>query len=235
MDDLYEKFEKFLEKETKMVSYQDWVSNLRQTRGQKVMSRNCKDCLTELTIVDSVFLCTNCGVIQSYTNSCNYIKKTQSYKRMTHFKDWLTKTQAKHNPMIPDHIISQCRQIQDKSYRSIKNVLKINNLTKIYEDIWYIMAVVDQKADILCLDPHDEMKLYNLFMRVQRAWETIKPLKRKSIISYPFIITELLDIIKRPELKRYFHLPRYTKILEYKTQWKRIINSRLFYHATLMD
>jgi len=224
----FDKYEKLISQQPKEEAISDWVTTTQKLRGSKVIDKNCKDCKIEFLISNQgSIVCPECGMEVHTFTDCGYMKKTQAYKRLTHFKDWITKTQAKHNPTIPDNIVNLCRQT-DHSYKAVKRVLKQHKQTKLYEDIWYIISVINPKAELFKLNCEEEMLLYFLFSKVQRAWETIKPLKRKSIISYPFIITELLDIINRPHLKVFFPLPRYNKQLEYKTQWKRIVNSPLF-------
>jgi len=213
----------------KTVPLSTWVEATRKLRGQRQQSSKCKDCDKDFIMsATGATVCPECGIVIYYTMETAYTKKSQAYKRMTHFRDWLIKTQAKHSPDISQPVITVCRQSDDITFEGIKQVLKQNNFTKHYEDIFYIMSVINPSQPIFTLSPSEESSLCNLFIRVQQVWETIRPLKRKSIISYPFIITELLDIIKRPDLKKFFHLPRYNKILEYKTLWKRIICSPVF-------
>lgn len=230
MDDIYSRFEKYIETTNeKTVPLNTWIDNTKKLRGQRVQSSRCRDCNNDnIMTSNGALVCPNCGVVSHYSIETDYVKKTQAYKRMTHFRDWLTKTQAKHNPTISPLVIDLCKNADDKTYLGLKELLRVNNYSQHYEDVWFIISIVDPSAKLFYLTPSEELSLCNLFLKVQHIWEQIKPLKRKSIISYPFIISELLDIINRPELKEFFILPRYNKILEYKTQWKRIRNSPLF-------
>lgn len=229
-NDIYSIYESYIDNTSeKIVSLTEWVDATRRMRGNKPSTMKCVDCVVDYIQSNSgATVCPECGMVIHYTMEIAYAKKSQAYKRMTHFRDWLIKTQAKHNPIIHQDVIDICSQSDDTTFGGIKQVLKQNNFTKHYEDIFYIMSIIKPDQPIFAISPSEEASLCNLFVRVQQAWETIKPLKRKSIISYPFIITELLDIIKRPDLKKFFFLPRYNKVLEYKTQWKRITCSPVF-------
>jgi hypothetical protein len=240
-DDIYTKYECYVidfntsklsdvNDNVNTVDLLSWIDNTRKLRGLRKHSANrCPECAVEyITTSNGNTVCPECGMVSQYNFDTGYNKKSQSYKRMTHFKDWIIKTQAKHNPNIDPSVLEMCKNATDKTYDGIKNLLKQHNYTKHYEDIWYILSIINPSTPIFTLSPSEETRLYNLFMKVCPSWEQIKPLKRKSIISYPFIITELLDIINRPDLKVYFSLPRYNKILEYKTQWKRIMNTQPF-------
>lgn len=233
MEELYDRYEKlYCEEEPIEVSLEEWINSIRGIRGQKVIPNNCRDCRTQLVLSNfSVPICPDCGITLECNMDTGYSKRSQAYKRMTHFKDWLTKTQAKHTPCIPKDLIDKCRKCPDKTFKGIKTLLRKNNQTKFYEDIYFILSVVEPSYVPFKLSVHEETLMCCLFMRVQKVWDTVKPLKRKSMISYPFIVSELLDMINRPELKSYFHLPRYNKVLEYKTHFKRIISNPAFYQG----
>lgn len=233
MDELYDRYEKlYCEEDPKEVTLEEWVNTVRSMRGQKVIPNNCKDCQTSLILSHSnVPVCPDCGISLECNLDTGYSKRSQAYKRMTHFKDWLTKTQAKHSPDISEDLLTKCKACPDKTFKGIKTLLRKNNQTKHYEDIYYILSTIDPSFKPFKLSAHEETLLCCLFMRVQKVWDSIKPLKRKSMISYPFVVSELLDIINRSDLKVYFHLPRYNKVLEYKTHFKRITSNPSFYHG----
>lgn len=237
MDELFDKYEKlYCQEEPKTLSLDDWINTTKALRGQKVIPTKCRDCNTSLLIrCSGCPVCPECGITSECNLDTGYTKKSQAYKRMTHFRDWISKTQARHSPEIPETVLVLCKVSSDKSYKGIRTVLRNNKHTKYYEDIYYIMSIIDPEAEMFRLTATEETVLCCLFMKVCHIWNDIKPLKRKSIISYPFIISELLDIIKRPELKRFFYLPRYNKVLEYKTHFKRILNNPSFDLGTSKD
>lgn len=207
----------------------EWINTLLSIRGHRIKKKTkCKDCDIEMSMTSSTeIVCPSCGIINEYHSPDAHMKTTLPYKRMTHFKDWLVKSQAKHSPIIHPDILYKCNYTNHntiKLYNTVKNVLKKEGLTKHYEDIWYIISYNNPSIEIFKLSNDEENILCNLFLKIQQVWDKTKPKNRKSIISYPFIITKLLDIIKRPELKKFFILPKHNKIVEYEALWRRIIN-----------
>jgi hypothetical protein len=230
-DSIYDKYEKLYcrsDGQMTTVSINDWINDQLTVRGRKAVHSvdQCKDCRVVLIHIGANLVCPDCGTSTEHIHDTGHVKRSQAYKRLTHFKDWITKTQAKHNPDIPPELIEKCRVATD--YRSVKAVLRKYGMTRYYEDAYWILSIVNPDFKLFKLTVGEEKLLINLFIEVQKLWDEIKPLKRKSIISYPFIITELLDLIDKPDLKIYFHLPRYNKVLEYKTHFKRITNSVSF-------
>lgn len=217
--------------EPKTVSIIEWINSTRNLRGQRVVSVACKGCHTPcISKNTSTIVCTVCG-IEEHVHSdpeSDYIRKAQVYKRLTHLRRWIDCSQAKQTPDIPDEVIEACRAAPVKTFTALKKLLKSIKYTQHYKDIWYIITIVDPTQPIFKLSHQEEQQLYSLFLRIQKTWEVIKPFKRKSIISYPFVITELLDMIGRPDLKQYFYLPRFNKVLEYKAMWKRLVSSAFF-------
>jgi uncharacterized Zn finger protein (UPF0148 family) len=234
LDDMFDEYMKYLEiPKIKEEPINKWITTLQQLRGRRIVNNKCVDCNVEFLYGNQgKKTCPECGITDYDMTDATILKKTPPYKRMTHFKDWIIKTQAKHNAKIDIATLELIKkEIKDKSYIGIKKTLKKLRLTKHYEDAWYILSYIDPKADLFKISIDEENTLCQLFLNVQIAWEQIKPKVRKSIISYPFVITKLLDIIKRPELKKYFNLPRYNKVLEYEAQWRRLIYIPPFSHA----
>jgi uncharacterized Zn finger protein (UPF0148 family) len=226
MDNLFDKYEKYILTEPEDEDINDWVISLLKLRGAKIIDNSCKECNVETMSLPNKRVCPECGITSNEFNTVQNFKKTLPYKRMTHFKDWLIKTQAKHCPNIHPDIINLVKNSNiDITYKNVKNILKRNNLSKHYEDIWYIMTYINPNIEVFRLTNDEENRLCFLFIKVQQIWDRIKPKDRKSIISYPFIITELLDIINRPDLKKFFYLPRFNKVFEYKIMWNRIMRN----------
>lgn len=225
-DDIFDYYESLIMEPTEQ-NIEDWVLSLRQSRGNKVINNKCLDCnINYMDDHQGTRVCPECGITLHSAITSTYNRKATPYKRMTHFKDWLIKTQAKHNPMIADEVLEHCRKHLNSipTYKNIRLILKNAKLNKHYEDIWYIITYINPDAEVFKISNEEENRLCNLFIVIQETWNLIKPYTRKSIISYPFIITKLLDIIKRPELKKFFVLPRPSKVLYYEKLWKRIVN-----------
>jgi hypothetical protein len=206
-----------------------WARDLQKKRGivkeDKIL---CEYCDTE-KIHDpknNKRVCPECGLTDYTLTFTDYQAKKGYYKAMTHFKDWITKTQAKHAPTINPNVYKLIKlkypNNQDITYKTIKLLLKKNKLFNYYEDIWYILNYLRPDVPILNLTTEEENILYNYFSKIAFVWHKVKPDNRKSIISYPFIIVKLLRMINRCDLIKYFILPKYEKIIQYETIWTKI-------------
>src|SRR4029078_13416817 len=121
----------------------------------------CKDCNIEKIINtnDGTYICENCGDTESITLGCSKSSKNGSnkekpkypYKRINHFKDWLSQFQAKETTDIPDEIynlvineLSKHKYKTIKDYKQLKpqfmkSILKKLGLVDYYEHIIHII------------------------------------------------------------------------------------------------
>lgn len=234
IDVLFDKYEELLfDIQQNTGSIKDWIDDTVKLRKIRYVNNKCKDCKIEFVLnSNDQFTCPGCGV-QSNSNdftSTDYIKK-QSYKRLTHFKDWLIKTQARHSPEIDNQIIRECKFNNYMDYDSIKKYLKESGNAKHYEDIYYIISIINPSFKLFNLNSNETKQITQLFLTICKIWLKIKPKKRKSIISYQYIIRKLLSMIGRSDLKHYFNKPKFNKLLEYNSQWKKIINHPEFTYS----
>ena len=177
----------------------------------------------------SVLVCKSCGVSSEHFLVSEWVRPTTPYKRVTHFKDWLIKSQAKHTLEIdPDIIrgISDTIPVAKLSYYSIRNYLKKRCLFKYYEDIALILQTLTGKVHFL-LTVSEEAFLINKFILINKVYNIFKTKNRKSIISYSFIIRNLIRLFftkqRQSELNLdFFVLPKPEKILEYTQVFKKI-------------
>ena len=177
----------------------------------------------------SVLVCKSCGVSSEHFLVSEWVRPTTPYKRVTHFKDWLIKSQAKHTLEIdPDIIrgISDTIPVAKLSYYSIRNYLKKRCLFKYYEDIALILQTLTGKVHFL-LTVSEEAFLINKFILINKVYNIFKTKNRKSIISYSFIIRNLIRLFftkqRQSELNLdFFVLPQPEKVLEYSQVFKKI-------------
>tara|TARA_R110000868_G_scaffold46066_7_gene152448 strand:+ start:1203 stop:1955 length:753 start_codon:yes stop_codon:yes gene_type:complete len=203
-------------------------------RGYKMSLNGQKEnCCESPDILNtgSVLVCKSCGVSSEHFLVSEWVRPTTPYKRVTHFKDWLIKSQAKHTLEIdPDIIrgISDTIPVAKLSYYSIRNYLKKRGLFKYYEDIALILQTLTGKVHFL-LTSTEEQFLINKFILINKVYNTVKQKNRKSIISYSFIIRSLIRLFftkkRQSELNLdFFVLPQPEKVLEYSQVFKKISN-----------
>lgn len=223
-----------LEPELKKVSILEWVVDRSKKRGYKTLPNyTCVECKIALVFdCNSLTVCPNCGLSSDYTFVDSYQRAPTPYKRLTHFKDWLTKSQAKHDIEFPEGLINSLKT-KAQSYFTIRRELKKRGLFKHYEDINLIIFLVTGVCHFKLSSSEEEL-LCSYFNQITKVYNTFKSSKRKSIISYSFIIRELILMLFPSERQKelnldFFVLPKAEKVQEYNMVFKKI---KTFYNWT---
>ena len=212
----------------KTISLSEWIINRAKKRGYKTKPiSTCKDCKVELILSGGAIVCNNCGLSSDYAMVDAYCRTVTPYKRLTHFKDWLLKSQAKHSVIFKDNLIENIhKKCLHPTYFSIRNYLKKHGLFKHYEDIALILFILTGNLHFKLTSKEEEL-LCNYFNQITKVYNQFKLKKRKSIISYSFIIRELISLFfsreRQSELSLdFFVLPKAEKVNEYRTVFKKI-------------
>ena len=215
----------------KKVSLKEWVILRAKQRGYKVAPKFvCKECSCNLiTTVEGNTVCGSCGVEAAVIGLVDsYTRSPTPYKRLTHFKDWLLKSQAKHTVEFPEGLLSLIKTKcgPKYSYYNIRGFLKRRGLFKHYEDIALIQSMLGH-GSIFKLTPNEEILLQNYFCKVAQVYNQFKLKKRKSFLSYSFIIRELISLFfsreRAMELNLdFFCLPKAEKVVEYSVVFGKI-------------
>jgi hypothetical protein len=222
------------EPKQKTVSILEWVVDRSKKRGYKAIPVfNCVECKIPLVFdCNSFIVCPNCGLTSDYSLVDAYHRTPTPYKRLTHFKDWLSKSQAKHNLDFPNGLIEELKAKNfNPNYFSIRRELKKRGLFKHYEDINLILFLITGGCGFK-LNSSEEELLCSYFNQITKVYNQFKSKKRKSIISYSFIIRELIKMLftsqRQEELNLdFFVLPKDEKVQEYNSVFKKI---KVFYH-----
>ena len=219
---------------TKDISLQDWIIDRSKKRGYKALPVFvCKECQVTLIFdCNGLSVCPNCGLSSNYNFVDAYQRTPTPYKRLTHFKDWLTKSQAKHTVDFPKEFLPEIKKSFSPekgltpNYTSIRRYLKKRGLFKYYEDIALIIFHITGRCDFI-LTSTEEDQLCNHFNLITKVYNNYKNNKRKSIISYRFIIRDLITLLFPVSRQKtlnldYFILPKTEKLLEYNLVFKKI-------------
>lgn len=222
------------EKSNGNISCQEWRDIRAKQRGYKIESQlKCAnpDCdnKPELVLTSNCTVCPECGVSSDYNLVDSWVRVPTPYKRLTHFKDWLIKSQAKHTVEFPENFISTIKTTipyNKLSYYSIRNYLKKRGLFKYYEDIALILFTITGKVYFILTSKEEDL-LIRYFILINKVYNNFKFKNRKSIISYSFIIRELITLFfsksRIAELSLdFFVLPKPEKVLEYNIVFKKI-------------
>lgn len=212
------------------VSLSEWVADRSKKRGYKSQPNiNCSECKDiALVFNNGLTICPNCGLSSDYTLIDAYQRQPTPYKRITHFKDWLNKSQAKHNVDFQNNLIEDIKTKLNGTinFTTIRNYLKKHKLFKHYEDTALIEFIITSKSNFKLTVAEEEL-LCTYFNQITKVYNKYKTHKRKSIISYSFIIRELIKMLmskhRQKELNlEFFILPKADKVHEYAMVFKKI-------------
>ena len=220
--------------ETK-VSLNEWIILRAKQRGYKILPVNfCLYCKGNNLVTNFQYnniVCSDCGC-ESQTAKLvdTYTRTPTPYKRLTHFKDWLLKSQAKHTVEFDSKFLNDIKQAASCSiprYYNIRTWLKRRGLFKHYENIALIQSLIGGEKFLFNLKPSEELLLYNYFNQITKVYNLYKIKSRKSFLSYSFIIRELIKLFfskeRASELNLdFFCLPKAEKVAEYNVVFTKI-------------
>lgn len=226
----------------------DILENYRNSKNKNLIYRNketkkndiCMFCKINLVVIssESILSCPECGLTKSVViESDKPVKCSKSvdnyyaYKRINHFKEWLSQVQAREHTKIPDEIYDQIL-IELKKNRinnlinitpeKLRKILRKLRLNKYYENIPQIIcSLTNIKPFTISRDI--EAKLCEMFMLIQAPFREVAPKKRKNFLSYSFILNRFMDLLELHELKDNFKLLKSrSKLKEQDKIWKEI-------------
>jgi hypothetical protein len=185
-------------------------------------------------------LCENCGFSEHYVQTdtkewnesqTHDISQPFSYKRINHFKEWLSQIQAKETTIIPDSVIElllielKRERIENSSMIScdrIKKHLKKLKLNKYYEHIPNIIHLIT-KNDPLKISLEFEKNLLEMFDKIQIPFGNHCPKTRKNFLSYSYTLYKFCQLLKKEEYLIYFPLLKSReKLFEQESIWRKI-------------
>jgi len=193
----------------------------------------CKKCNIEkiLDIGKSSYICTSCGKMEEIIfDEDNIIKEYSCYKRLSHFREWLTQFQAKESTDIDEDVYKKIIKEFKKLRITDPRVLNREKMQKIlfklghsnlYEHIPYIINKLSNIPPPK-ISPEIEKKFYDMFILVQKPWEMFKPKGRKNIISYSFLLYKFCELLELDDLLQYFPLLKSNKkLMDYDIFWNK--------------
>jgi predicted RNA-binding Zn-ribbon protein involved in translation (DUF1610 family) len=229
------------EKKGKIDIYEKFCNRVDGLRLEKDDGSNrikyCLNCKIEkfLDVGKSSYICPECGEMEKVLiDEDNTIKEYSCYKRLSHFKEWLTQIQAKESPDIDDEtfeiIVKEINKQKIINLEDISKDISRDKMQKIlfklgkshlYEHIPYIINKLCGKPPPK-ISPDIENKFYQMFMQIQEPWEIYKPEGRKNIIQYSYIIYKFCELLELDELLSYFPLLKSPKkLMEHDKIWKK--------------
>jgi hypothetical protein len=157
-----------------------------------------------------------------------------TYKRINHFKDWLSQFQAKEHTEIPPWVLDKVRVTLHQRHKRKLHNIRPREIEKILKDLklpsWY------EHKNLICnkisgnpppfLSVEEERKLQAMFTALQEPFERHKPRKRKNFLSYAYTLRKLLQILGFPESvwSQFKLLQGRNKLADHDEAWRKMMN-----------
>jgi hypothetical protein len=222
------------------LSYTD-PTYVKKTAFQTYFEEICQLCKEQkiINMMESVLICPNCGIeerilidseLPSYKEPPREVTYF-AYKRINHFKEWLSQLQAKESTNIDKEIFEKIyNELNKEKYidksklksEQVLQILKKLGLSKYYEHCPYITNQISGRP-ALNIDPETEEKAINMFKEVQGPWMKYGMNDRSNFFSYPYILYKFFQLLEKDEyLQELRLLKTREKLQEQDEVWKKI-------------
>ena len=203
----------------------------------------CINCGEEMTNIlqEALVVCLNCGYQDVLLAEQNrpvmlFDKKDgihYSYKRINHFREWISQIQGKESTDIPNEVFEKIlnelkkEKITDTTKltpKFMRTILKKLRTHKYYEHTAYIINRINGIPPPQ-FSTELEQKLSNMFMQTQPLFIKYAPPNRLNFISYSYILHKFFLILNMPEYLTLFPLLKSRqKIAQNEEVFKKICN-----------
>ena len=184
----------------------------------------CQTCQRDKVInhKEALATCLGCGITETYQDSeltTEFSEEIEvlspfSYKRINHFKEWISMMLARESASPPEDVIDKLllelkkdciRKTEDVTPKRIRNYLKRLGLNKQYE---HVPAIIYKICGVVppVISRELENKLINMFEEIQIPFEKHKPPSRKNFLSYSYILHKTCQLLGQDYLLESFPL-----------------------------
>ena len=175
----------------------------------------CSRCHQKMSRVDCAMVCEQCGISETYIDddSVAFSEEIEysnfTYRRISHFTDWLGSFQARGKNTIPEEVLNQVMHqlkqrkicdLDDITPVLIRNILKQERLQKYYDQTMLISCLLSGRTPPR-LTPHEEATLKTMFLQIQPSFEKHCPTTRKNFLSYSYVLYKLCELLGLPYYK----------------------------------
>ena len=203
----------------------------------------CIDCNLEMLIdyERSILVCTKCGVfeyypvyVSSYNHSMKPSRRKCIYKRSDNFKVILNQFLCIQNRKVPDEVIRTLwNQINNKdnllynytillTIPILECILKRNKMMKYKNSIYFIFFKLKSQP-LPYITTKEYNTILNTFNVISSIYDKYKPKDRKSFLSYPFALKQILIVLGKNDYAKYIpSLKTNSKQKELERVWELI-------------
>ncbi len=205
------------------------------------MLHKCKLCDEKLDfkLNNSELFCSNCGFTQTILLCNDKISYKDvpreisyfAYKRINHFNEWLAQFQAKETTEIPKYIYTDVidefkkninSNINNITYKQVREILKKLKYNKYYEHIPHIITVIGGNKAPTLLNQYEEL-LRNMFKEIQIPFMNNCPDDRKNFLSYSYVLHKFCQLLELDDLLIHFPLLKSREKLQQQDKiWENI-------------
>ena len=215
--------------------------NFLSMEDEQIRVDKCRLCNSTMMykMINSELICEKCGftekiIINSEKTSYKDPPRESSYfayKRINHFNEWLAQFQAKETTDIPEEvytgIIFELKKnkffnINDITYKMVREILKKLKYNKYYEHIPHIINILNGKrAPILTRQYEDQLRM--MFKEIQTPFMLHCPVNRKNFLSYSYVLHKFCQLLELDDLLVYFPLLKSREKLQQQDKiWEKI-------------
>ena len=221
----------------------DGVSLGTDLTNVKNYENSCQDCDVERVVnhKEAIAVCPECGDTVEYQDNdvcAEFSEEIEvlspfSYKRINHFKEWISMLLARESSSPPDEVIdvllvelkkNRITNKEDVTPERIRQMLRSKGLNKCYEHIPSIIHRIAGTSPPK-ISRELENKLISMFEEIQIPFERHRPPTRKNFLSYSYVLYKLCQILGEDELLNSFPLLKSReKLYEQDVIFKKICN-----------
>ena len=192
--------------------------------ASKKLDLYCLECGQDKVInhKEALATCEGCGFTETYQDTelaTEFSEEIEvlspfSYKRINHFKEWISMMLARESVSPPEEVIDlllielnkdRIKDPKDVTPKRIRQYLKRLGLNKQYE---HIPAIIYKICGIPppVISRELENQLIFMFEAIQGPFEKHCPPKRRNFLSYSYCLYKLVEILGQDQLKESFPL-----------------------------
>lgn len=177
---------------------------------------HCVDTAMVLVPAKAILACPKCGRSASFLDATSQAISyddtiemvTFSYKRGSHFQDWLSNVQGLETYEVSQEVIDAVMQelyrqrvtsLDEITTQRVRTILKAMRLRKCYDHVAQIVSRITGRPPPR-LPPEASELCRLMFTAVQVPFQKYCPPSRKNFLSYSFILNKILYILGYDEL-----------------------------------
>lgn len=209
--------------------------------------RVCPNCDAEMRLYtyESTLVCSVCGCTISYFDyhiqNATYDQELNldtsnpfSYKRVSHFNEFLAQFQGKEASRIPEKVLENLHAELQKERLDVSKVTKTKlrellrklDMSKYYDNIPQILRELTGDQNALPEIPEMvEARLRDMFVAIQEPFSRHCPSDRVNFLSYSYVLYKFCELIGEYDLMEQFTLLKNReRLYEHDKIWKLICN-----------